>query len=81
MRKASVFRVREFSRCANGNTKGGKVILAAAQPQEDIDHNNVGGILNELVNAPSIEPYKQMTGEDFVRGATDNLQKDKLSDS
>ena len=42
------------------------------------DHTDIGGILNELVNAPSLEPYKNLTGEEFVRGATDNMKKYKL---
>src|SRR5271163_3231028 len=44
------------------------------------DHADIGGILNELVNAPSLEPYKNLTGEEFVRGATDNMKKYKLPD-
>jgi pimeloyl-ACP methyl ester carboxylesterase len=42
------------------------------------DHTDIGGILDELVNAPSLEPYKKLTGEEFVRGATDNMKKYKL---
>ena len=42
------------------------------------DHTDIGGILNELVNAPSLEPYRKLTGEEFVRGATDNMKKYKL---
>jgi pimeloyl-ACP methyl ester carboxylesterase len=42
------------------------------------DHTDIGGILDELVNAPSLEPYKNLTGEEFVRGATDNMKKYKL---
>jgi len=44
------------------------------------DHTHIGGILDELVNAPSLEPYKNLTGEEFVRGATDNMKKYKLPD-
>jgi len=44
------------------------------------DHTDIGGILDELVNAPSIEPYKNMTGEEFVRGAVDNMKTYKLPD-
>src|SRR5271155_41353 len=44
------------------------------------DHTNIGGILDELVNAPSLEPYKSLTGEEFVRGATENMKKYKLPD-
>ena len=42
------------------------------------DHTDIGGILDELGNAPSLEPYKNLTGEEFVRGATDNMKKYKL---
>jgi hypothetical protein len=42
------------------------------------DHTDLGGILDELVNAASLEPYKKLTGEEFVRGATDNMKKYKL---
>ena len=42
------------------------------------DHTDVGGILDELVNASSLEAYKTMTGEEFVRGATDTLTNYKL---
>jgi pimeloyl-ACP methyl ester carboxylesterase len=44
------------------------------------DHTDIGGILDELVNAPSLEPYKTMTGEQFVRGATENIKKYRLPD-
>src|SRR5277367_5585691 len=39
------------------------------------DHTDIGGILDELVNAPSLEPYKNLTGEEFVRGAIGNMTK------
>src|SRR5271170_5426927 len=42
------------------------------------DHTDIGGILNELVNAPSLEPYKKLAGEEFVRGAADDMKKYKL---
>ena len=42
------------------------------------DHADIGGILNELVNAPSLEPYKNLTGEQFVRGALENMTQYKL---
>jgi pimeloyl-ACP methyl ester carboxylesterase len=45
------------------------------------DASNVGGILKELVNAPSLEPYAKMTGEEFVRGATSDLKHYSLPDS
>src|SRR3984885_9465714 len=44
------------------------------------DHNDIGGILDKLVNAPSLEPYKNLTGEQFVRGALENMTKYKLPD-
>jgi pimeloyl-ACP methyl ester carboxylesterase len=44
------------------------------------DHTDIGGILDELVNAPSLEPYRELTGEKFVRGATDNMKKYRLPD-
>src|SRR5271170_4265037 len=42
------------------------------------DHTDIGGILKELVNAPSLEPYKKLAGEEFVRGAADDMKKYKL---
>ena len=33
------------------------------------DYTDIGGILDEIVNAPSLEPFKNLTGEQFVRGA------------
>jgi pimeloyl-ACP methyl ester carboxylesterase len=45
------------------------------------NHTDIGGILDELVNAPSLEPYKNLTGEEFVRGATDNMKKYKLPEN
>jgi pimeloyl-ACP methyl ester carboxylesterase len=44
------------------------------------DHTDIGGILDELVNAPSLEPYKTLTGEQFVRGALENMTHYKLPD-
>src|SRR5271170_2692515 len=44
------------------------------------DHTDIGGILDELVNAPSVEPDEDLTGEEFVRGATENMKKYKLPD-
>src|ERR1700728_4109304 len=44
------------------------------------DHTDIGGILDKLVNAPSLEPYKNLTGEQFVRGALENMTKYKLPD-
>jgi pimeloyl-ACP methyl ester carboxylesterase len=42
------------------------------------DHTEIGGILDELVNAPSLEPYKNLTGKQFVSGALKNLANYKL---
>jgi len=44
------------------------------------DHTDIGGILDELVNTSSLEPYKNLTGKDFVSGATENMKKYKLPD-
>jgi pimeloyl-ACP methyl ester carboxylesterase len=44
------------------------------------DHTHISGILDEIVNAPSLEPYKNLTGEQFVRGATENMTRYKLPD-
>lgn len=44
------------------------------------DHTDIGGILDEIVNAPSLEPFKNLTGEQFVRGATANMTKYRLPD-
>ena len=44
------------------------------------DHTHILGILDELVNAPSLEPYKHLTGEQFVRGALENQKKYELPD-
>jgi len=42
------------------------------------DRTDIGGMLDELVNAPSLEPYKNLTGEEFVRDAAGNMKKYKL---
>jgi pimeloyl-ACP methyl ester carboxylesterase len=44
------------------------------------DHTDIGGILDKLVNAPSLEPFKTLTGEQFVRGALENMANYKLPD-
>jgi pimeloyl-ACP methyl ester carboxylesterase len=44
------------------------------------DHTDIGGILDKLVNADSLESYKAITGEQFVRGALENMTKYKLPD-
>jgi len=45
------------------------------------DHNDILGILDQIVNAPSVEPFKDLTGEQFVRGAVADMKKYKLPDS
>jgi pimeloyl-ACP methyl ester carboxylesterase len=42
------------------------------------DHADIGGILDKLVNAPTLEPYKDLTGEQFVRGALEGMTNYKL---
>jgi pimeloyl-ACP methyl ester carboxylesterase len=42
------------------------------------DHTDIGGILDAIVNAPSLEKFKDLTGEQFVRGALKNMTKYKL---
>jgi pimeloyl-ACP methyl ester carboxylesterase len=44
------------------------------------DHTDISGILDKLVNAASLEPYTALTGEQFVRGALENMTKYKLPD-
>jgi pimeloyl-ACP methyl ester carboxylesterase len=44
------------------------------------DHTDIGDSLDKLVNGPSLEPYKNLTGEQFVRGALENMTKYKLPD-
>jgi pimeloyl-ACP methyl ester carboxylesterase len=44
------------------------------------DHTHISGILDELVNAPSLEPYKDLTGAQFVQGALENQKKYDLPD-
>jgi pimeloyl-ACP methyl ester carboxylesterase len=41
------------------------------------NHRDLGGILKEMVEAPSIEPFKNVVPEDFVRGAIGNLKNYK----
>src|ERR1700733_7686193 len=45
------------------------------------DHTDIGGVLDQVVNAPSLEPFKNMTGEQFVRGALENMTHYELPDS
>jgi pimeloyl-ACP methyl ester carboxylesterase len=44
------------------------------------DHTDISGILDEIVNAPSLDPYKNLTGEQFIKGALENMTKYKLPD-
>jgi pimeloyl-ACP methyl ester carboxylesterase len=44
------------------------------------DHTDIGGVLNQVVNAPSTEPFKNVTGEQFVTGALENMTKYTLPD-
>ena len=44
------------------------------------DHTDISGILDEIVNAPSLDPYMNLTGEQFVTGATKNMTKYNLPD-
>jgi pimeloyl-ACP methyl ester carboxylesterase len=44
------------------------------------DHTDIGGILDEIVNAPSLEKFRDMTGEQFVRGAIGDMNRYKLPD-
>src|SRR5271167_2665531 len=42
------------------------------------DHTDLRGILDEIVNAPSLEPFKDLTGEQFVRGAIEGMKQYQL---
>src|SRR5271154_212802 len=42
------------------------------------DHTDIGGILDQIVNAPSLEPFKNLSSEQFVRGALENMTQYKL---
>ena len=42
------------------------------------DHTDIGGILEKLVNSPSLEPFKDMTAREFVLGATANIENYRL---
>jgi pimeloyl-ACP methyl ester carboxylesterase len=44
------------------------------------NHTDIGGVLKELVNAPSPEQFKDLTGEQFVRGAIEDIKNYKLPD-
>jgi pimeloyl-ACP methyl ester carboxylesterase len=42
------------------------------------DPADIGDILDKIVNAPSLELFKDLTGEQFVRGALENMKHYKL---
>jgi pimeloyl-ACP methyl ester carboxylesterase len=42
------------------------------------DHTDVGGVLKELVNAPSLEQFKDLTAYEFVHGSMENIKNYKL---
>ncbi len=44
------------------------------------DHTDIGGILDQIVNAPSLEPFKDLTGEQFVRGAIADMKQYAVPD-
>jgi pimeloyl-ACP methyl ester carboxylesterase len=44
------------------------------------DPTDVGGVLKEIVEAPSLEPFRDLTGDQFVRGAIENIRNYKLPD-
>ena len=44
------------------------------------NHLDVAGALDQVVNAPSLEPFKDLTGEEFVRDALQNMKVYKIPD-
>jgi len=42
------------------------------------DHTDILGDLDRIVNAPSLEPFKDLTGEQFVRAAVADMKKYEL---
>jgi pimeloyl-ACP methyl ester carboxylesterase len=44
------------------------------------DHTDTGGVLKELVNAPSLEEFKNLTADEFVRRSMENIKNYKLPD-
>jgi pimeloyl-ACP methyl ester carboxylesterase len=42
------------------------------------DHTDILGILDAIVNAPSLEPFRDLTGERFVREAVAGMKRYKL---
>jgi pimeloyl-ACP methyl ester carboxylesterase len=44
------------------------------------NHLDVAGALDQVVNASSLEPFKDLTGEEFVRDALKNMKAYKIPD-
>jgi pimeloyl-ACP methyl ester carboxylesterase len=44
------------------------------------NHLDVAGALDQVVNAASLEPFKDLTGEEFVRDALQNMKVYKIPD-
>jgi pimeloyl-ACP methyl ester carboxylesterase len=44
------------------------------------NHLDIAGALDQVVNAPSLEPFKDLTGEKFVRDALTNMKAYKIPD-
>jgi pimeloyl-ACP methyl ester carboxylesterase len=44
------------------------------------NHLDVAGALDQVVNAPSLEPFKDLTGEEFVRDALKDMKLYKIPD-
>jgi pimeloyl-ACP methyl ester carboxylesterase len=44
------------------------------------DHTDILGALDEMVNAPSLEPFKDLTGEQFVREAIAGMKQYQIPD-
>jgi pimeloyl-ACP methyl ester carboxylesterase len=42
------------------------------------NHTDIAGALDEIVNAPTLEPFKDITGEQFVRNTLQNMKAYKL---
>jgi pimeloyl-ACP methyl ester carboxylesterase len=45
------------------------------------DHTDILGDLDRIVNAPSLEPFRDLTGEQFVRAAVADMKTYKLPDA
>jgi pimeloyl-ACP methyl ester carboxylesterase len=44
------------------------------------NHLDVAGALDQIVNAPSLEPFRDLTGEEFVRDALEGMKLYKIPD-